>query len=88
MAVITFPNPTPANEKNIYDGIKAITPSDADTFAQPVRIRCGGAGNLVASPANGQPDVTIAVIAGELTLVRYIAVKATGTTATLIHAVY
>lgn len=88
MAVTTFPNPTPANPDGIFYGCKAITASDADTFERPVFIRAGGAGNLVVSPANGNSDVTLAVIAGETIKFRVLAVKATGTTATLLHAIY
>lgn len=88
MAVLAFANPTPANPNATLDGCKAVTASDTDTFERPVFIRAGGAGNLVCSPANGQADVTLAMVAGERTEFRVLAVKATGTTATLLHAVY
>jgi hypothetical protein len=88
MAVITFPDPTPANPNGILSGAKVITPSDTDTFERGVFVRCGGAGNLVCSPENGQADVTLAVVAGYQTTFRVKAVKSTSTTATLIHAIY
>lgn len=88
MAVITFANPTPSNERSIYLGCQALTASDTDTYERGVFVRCGGAGNLVCSPENGGADVTLAVAAGFQSTFRVIAVKATGTTATLLHAVY
>lgn len=70
------------------DGAKAITPSDADTFAGAVAVYVGGAGIVTCSPANGGADVAITMPAGSIVPFRVLAVKATGTTATLMVAVY
>lgn len=54
MAVISMPAPTTASSQCpvLPDGAKAITPSDVDTFAQPVAIYVGGAGTVTLTPAN------------------------------------
>lgn len=70
------------------DGGKAITPSDADTFQGPVAVFVGGAGVVTCTPANGGADVAITMPAGGIVPFRVLAVKATGTTATLMVAVY
>ena len=90
MAVVTMPSPSVFGAKcpQLPDSGKAITPADADTFERPVHVFCGVAGNVVCTPANGQADVTIAVQAGTLIPFRVLAVKATGTTATGLVAVY
>lgn len=90
MAVIAFPAPTVASPQCpvLPDGGKAITPSDANTFAQPVAVYVGGAGTITVTPANLQADVILAMPAGSIVPFRVVAVKATGTTATLLVAVY
>lgn len=70
------------------DGAKAITPSDVDTFAGSVAVYVGGAGIVTCSPANGGADVAITMPAGSMVPFRVLAVKAAGTTATLMVAVY
>lgn len=64
MATIAFANPSTMSPPTIPDGCQAITASDADSFAVPVRVYCGGAGNISYTPANGGANVTIAVVAG------------------------
>lgn len=90
MAVITMPSPTTATSAcpRSPDGAKAITPSDTDTFQQGVEVFVGGAGVVTCSPANGGADVAITMPAGSVVPFRVLAVKATGTTATLLVAVY
>jgi hypothetical protein len=70
------------------DGGQAITPSDANTFAGAVKVYVGGAGVVTCTPANGAADVAVTVPAGGCVPFRVVAVKATGTTATLMVAVY
>jgi hypothetical protein len=90
MAVIATPNNTQATSAcpQLPDGAFAITPSDANTFAQPVSVYVGGAGAVVVTPANGNADVTITMPAGSMIPFRVVAVKATTTTATLLVGVY
>lgn len=90
MAKINCPNLTTTGPAmpHLPDGALAVTPSDADTFAAPVTIYVGGAGSVVASPANGNADVTVVATAGSTLPFRVLAVKATGTTATSMVAVY
>lgn len=66
----------------------AITPSDVDTFSAGVNVYVGGAGAVVVSPEGGQADVTFTVVAGQVIPVTVLAVKATGTTATGLVAIY
>lgn len=90
MAVIAFPAPTTVSPQSpcLPDGAKAITPSDVDTFQQPVSVYVGGAGTVTCTPANLQADVVITMAAGSVIPFRVVAVKATGTTATLLVGVY
>jgi hypothetical protein len=90
MAVVTMPNPSVFSDKcpQLPGSGKAITASDADTFERPVHVYCGVAGNVVCTPENQQADVTVAVQAGGFVPFRVLAVKATGTTATGLVAVY
>lgn len=90
MAVVTTPNPTTASPQCpvLPDAAKAITPSDVDTFAQGVTVFVGGAGIVTCTPSNGNADVAITMPAGSIVPFRVSAVKATGTTATLMVAVY
>jgi hypothetical protein len=53
-----------------------------------VSIFVGGAGTIVCTPANGNADVTLTMPAGSIVPFRVVAVKATGTTATGLVAVY
>ncbi|WP_332823567.1 spike base protein, RCAP_Rcc01079 family [Stutzerimonas kunmingensis] len=70
------------------DGGKAITKSDTDIFSAPVAVYVGGAGVVTCTPANGGADVAVTVPAGGMVPFRVLAVKSTGTTATLMVAVY
>jgi hypothetical protein len=70
------------------DGAQAITPSDANIFAGAVAVYVGGAGIVTCSPANGSADVAVTMPAGSIVPFRVLAVKATGTTATLMVAIY
>lgn len=90
MATIATPNITSATSACpvLPLGGQAITPSDADTFASPVTVYVGGAGVVTCTPANGNADVAVTVPAGQMVPFRVLAVKATGTTATLLVAVY
>lgn len=60
------------------DGCQAITASDADTFERPVSIYCNGAGNVAYQPANGGPNVTVAVTAAGFLPSRALRVLSTG----------
>jgi hypothetical protein len=66
----------------------AVTPSDADTFAAPVSIYVGGAGVVTCTPSAGGANVAITMPAGSVVPFRVSKVLATGTTATLMVAVY
>lgn len=93
MAVVTTPNDTNDSSTDFPDGMaKAITPNDADTFASPVRVYVGGAGNVAVRPwnsgASGAAVTFTAPAVGSMLPVRVIAVLATGTTATNLVACY
>lgn len=90
MAVVSFPNPSAATpSRNVLpDNGQAITPSDADTFAIGVEVYAGGAGVVVCTPWGRDADVSVTVPAGGKVPFRVKAVKATGTTATLLVAAY
>lgn len=90
MATIATPNPTLSGPTipTLPAGALAVTPSDANVFGSPVKIYVGGAGIVTCSPENGNADVAVTVPAGGCVPFRVLAVKATGTTATLMIAVY
>lgn len=90
MATIATPNQTTNSPTTPVGpaGALAVTPSDANIFAVPVSIYVGTGGNVVVSPANGNADVTVVVPSGGMIPFTVLAVKATGTTATGIIAVY
>lgn len=96
MAVITVlsrqSEPAASDRVPVYpDGAVAITPSDTDTFSAPVNIYVGGAGVVTCTPAlNGIAGATVAVTvpAGGYVPFRAVKVMSTGTTATLLVAVY
>lgn len=90
MAAIALGTLTTASSQcPVYpDGAQAITPHDTNTFAGAVRVYVGGAGVVTCTPANGAADVAVTVPAGGNVPFRVVAVKATGTTATLMVAVY
>lgn len=67
---------------------KAITPSDADTFSDPVSIFVGAAGTVTVTPAGGQANVAFEVPAGSFVPVLVTAVLSTGTDASDLVAVY
>jgi hypothetical protein len=90
VAVISMSNsatPSPT-APTLPNAALAVTPSDSNTFAAPVSIYVGGAGVVTCSPANGNTDVAITCVAGMVIPFRVIAVKSTGTTATLMVAIY
>ena len=66
----------------------AVTPHDTNTFQCPVSIFVGGAGVVTCTPSSGGADVAITMPAGSVVPFRVSAVKATGTTATLMVAMY
>lgn len=70
------------------DGAQAITPHDTNTFQAPVAVYVGGAGVVTCIPANGSASVAVTVPAGGMVPFRVLSVKSTGTTATLMVAVY
>jgi hypothetical protein len=70
------------------DGAQAITTHDTNTYAAPVAVYVGGAGVVTCAPAHGGADVAVTVPAGGMVPFRVLAVRATGTTATLMVAVY
>jgi hypothetical protein len=64
-------------------GAIAITPSDADTFLQPVAVYVGATGNVAVTPASGGANVTfVGLPAGAMVPCMVRAVLSTGTTAT------
>lgn len=66
MATIACPNITTTGPAmpHVPDGALAVTPSDTNTFACPVTILVGVAGNITCTPANQNADVLVAVVAG------------------------
>lgn len=67
----------------------AITPSDTVALAPiPMRVLVGGAGNIVGRAMSSSADVTFAVVAGQELRVRLQFIRATGTTATGLVALY
>lgn len=90
MAKIILDNPTTVSPQcpTLPDNAIAVTPSDADTFSQAAAIYCGVAGNVSVVPAGSGPAVTVAVLAGTMIPFRVAQVRATGTTATGLIAIY
>ncbi|MFD0738237.1 hypothetical protein ACFQZQ_02895 [Lysobacter koreensis] len=89
MATVATPNMSSVGECPILPSAAiAITPADGNTFACPISVYVGGAGIVTCSPASGGADVAITMPAGSVVPFRVLAVKATGTTATLMVAVY
>ena len=66
----------------------AITPSDSATFAQTRAIYVGGAGNIAVTMADGTSVTLNALAVGVVHLFSVKQIKATGTTATNIIALY
>jgi ribosomal protein S27E len=67
----------------------AVDVSGGDvTFSQARTVYAGGAGDVVASPAGGEADVTFTVPAGGVVPVQVVAVKETGTTATALVSIW
>lgn len=92
MATVTF---SPSSSVNNFTPIRpnngaAITPSDADVFSQGVEVYVGGAGVVTCTPAGASQATTVAVTvpAGGHVPFKVSAVKATGTTATLLIALF
>lgn len=68
---------------------KAVTPHDTNTIAPCRSLFIGGAGNITLSTGSDDSDVLFTgVTAGMILPVRASAVRATGTTATNIVALY
>lgn len=91
MATITLDNPTRelASRPVFPNGAVAVTPSDANSFSQPVSVYVGVSGNVAITPANGGSSVTfVGLPAGAMVPCQALAVLATGTTATSLVAVY
>ncbi len=90
MAVIATPNATTISSQcpTLPDNAFAVTPSDADTFAQGVAIYCGAAGNVSCVPWASDSALTVAVLAGTMIPFRVKKVNAASTTATNLVAVY
>lgn len=87
----TVPTPNPTSHGLAADaGMAAfvIAPSDTDVFQSPVRVWVGGAGTLAVVPANGTATVSLTVAANTYVPLYVTAVKATGTAATLLVAIY
>jgi len=82
----------PINIPHRPNGAQAITPSDADTFAEPVHVYVGVAGNVSVVPAAagsaGSAVLFKGMPAGSTLPVKVWAVKSTNTTATDLVAVY
>ena len=66
----------------------AVTPSDSTTFNQTRAIYIGGAGNIAVTMADGTAITFNALAVGVVHLLSVKQVKATGTTATNIVALY
>lgn len=91
MAVINLASPTrEIASRPVFPGAAvAITPSDADTFNTHVTVYVGTAGDVSVLPANGNAAVTfVGLAAGSILLCQVRAVRATGTTAGSLVAVY
>ena len=91
MAVIATPSKTQisSNCPVFPAAALAVTPSDADTFANPVSLYIGGSGNVSVLPGSGTTTpVVVAVLAGTVLPFTVLGVRATGTTATGLVAVY
>jgi fructose-1,6-bisphosphatase len=71
-----------------YRGGVAVTPSDSTVLATTRGLYMGGAGNVTVDFADGTSAVLTAVIVGTIYPISIIRVKATGTTATAIVAIY
>ena len=70
-------------------GVLAITPSDSISLPRITRgVYVGGAGSVSALMADGTSAVFAGVQAGSLLPLRATRINATGTTATLILALY
>lgn len=66
-----------------------VTPSDATTFSTPFNaLHIGGAGSVVVTSPKGVDATFAGLAAGQRLQVAGIKVKATGTTATLIVAIF
>lgn len=90
MAVIALPGPTTASSQCpvLQDNAQAITPSDVDTFSVGVAVFVGTGGTVTCTPWARDTDVTVTVPDGGFVPFRVKAVKATGTAALLLVAVY
>ena len=80
-----------------FEGVYPLFPDNAAsvdvsitdaTFAQSRTVYAGGAGTIVVTPAAGGSDITFTVPAGGLVPVRVSAVKNSGTSATLLVAIW
>lgn len=89
MAIIATPNATSPTDRHpgLPDNALAVTPSNTDTFENPVTIFVGTGGTVTVTPAGKQADVTFTVASGGFVPCRVGAVK-TGGTASGMVAVY
>jgi hypothetical protein len=67
---------------------KEITPSDSDVFTVPAKIHVGGSGNLHVLTVSGEDVVITGLQTGQETTVFVLKVFDTGTTATLLTAMW
>lgn len=83
------PAPNPSIMTDSAQNAFAVVPADADTYARPVRLWIGGAGTIAVFPASSPTTaVTFTVAANTFLPLYVVGVKSTGTTATLIVALY
>lgn len=88
--IILMPNSEQATRVISHGQVSAaaITPSDATVFAQTRGLYIGGAGNVAVTMADGASVTFNALTVGVVHLLSVKQVKATGTTATNIVALY
>jgi len=73
----------------VFQHAAAVTPSDGTDLATPTRaIFVGGAGTLTVITAGGETVLFTGVIAGQVLTLQASRIKATGTTATNIVAMW
>lgn len=91
MAVVSQPNPSnPSAAFPSYPSAAiAVTKSDSDTYAFPITVYVGGAGDVAIVPANGGSAVTfVGLPAGSVVPCLATKVMSTDTTATNLVGVY
>jgi hypothetical protein len=79
----------PGAQLSAYTASAAVTPSDGTDLTNVTRaLFIGGAGNLVVIDQSGNTTTFTGVLAGTILQLRVTRVKATGTTATNIVALW